>query len=142
MIKVPRLIAIGLLFTIISSSPATALFGLECRKPKATFNDQFAQSKKLKKAAYDFTTAEKAAFYLQQRKKKKIDFSNCLKNKMFTRLNCEAFANLPPESGLVRSDILLKSQKALDTAYRIVLNNQKCFDPIVVVEAQRFRGER
>ena len=29
---------------------------------------------------------------------------------------------------------------ALDTAQRLVLNNKKCFDPILVVEVQRKRG--
>jgi hypothetical protein len=139
--KLVRLIAVGLLFAMISSSPASALFGSECRKPKSSFNEQFALSKKLNKAAYDFTAREKAAFYLEQRKKKETSFNNCLAEKLFSRSSCEALTNLPPESGLVRSDILLKSERALNTAYRIVLNNQKCFDPIIVVDAQRFFGK-
>jgi hypothetical protein len=139
--RVSRAIVVGLLISVASSSPASALFGSECKKPKSSFSEQLALSKKLQKGAYDFTPQEKATFYLEQRKKKKRDLSNCLERNLLTTEECNAITNLPPESGLVRTEILAQSRKALDTAYRIVLNNQKCFDPIIVVEAQRFRGK-
>jgi len=139
--KISRLITIGLLFAMISSSPASALFGSECRKPKSSNNEQMALSKKLNKDAYSFSPREKSAFYLYQRKMKERNLNTCLEGKSLTREECKAFINLPPDGGLVHTDILAKSRNALDTAHRIVINNKKCFDPLIVVDAQRFFGK-
>jgi len=115
-----RLIAVGLLFSIIFAPSATALFGSECRKPKSLFTEQLALSKKLKKEGYYISPKNQAA-YDQKRKNKKL-------------------LDLPPEPPWDTLK-LLKAEKALDTAYRIVLNNKKCFDPLIVVDAQRFFGK-
>ena len=113
--KIPRLIAVGLLFAMISSSPASALFGSECRKPKSSFKEQLALSKKLKKEGYYISPKDQAAYELERKNTKLL---------------------LPPEPPWDYGK-LRKSEKAFDTAYRIVLNNPKCFDPVIVVEAQR-----
>jgi hypothetical protein len=139
--KASKLIAVGLLFAMISSSPASALFGSECRKPKSSFNAHMALSKKLNKDAYKFSPREKAAFYRYQKKMDEQSLNICLEGKSLTREECKAISNLPPDSGLVHTDILAQSRKALDTAYRIVINNKKCFDPLIVVDAQRFFGK-
>ncbi len=130
---------------LISSSPANAFFGNECKKPKASYEQQLASAKKLKKDAYNFTPQEKATYYLETRKKAEKSISECLKKKLLTRTECKAVYNLldryPGDAGLVHYDILAKSDIAFNTAYRIVLNNQKCFDPVLVVEAQRALGK-
>ena len=118
--KLVRLIAVGLLFAVISSSPASALFGSECRKPKSSFKEQLTLSKKLKKEGYYISPKEQAAYDQKIKNKKLID--------------------LPPEPPWDTLK-LLKAEKSLDAAYRIVMNNQKCFDPLIVVDAQRFFGK-
>lgn len=135
--------SIALVFSVVFSAPANAIFGNECKKPKTSYEQQLALAKKLKKEAYQFTAQEKASNYTEQRKKYEKNLDQCIKQKSLTRAECKAVSDLFDKySGdLVHYDILAKSETALNTANRIVLNNQKCFDPVLVVTAQRALGK-
>jgi hypothetical protein len=115
--KFKLMMVILTLFTITSTSPSVALFGLECRAPKSSFTEQLKLMLKLEKEGYYISPKAQAAYELE---KKRSDLPVA-----------------PPYNYLK----LRKSEKAMDTAYRIVLNNQKCFSPVLVVTAQRFLGK-
>jgi hypothetical protein len=135
--------SVALVFTVVFAAPANAIFGNECKKPKASYEQQLALAKKLNKEAYQFTAQEKAANYTEQRKKYQKNLDQCIKQKSLTRTECKAVSDLFDKypGDLVHYDILAKSETAFNTAYRIVLNNQKCFDPVLVVKAQRALGK-
>lgn len=141
--KISKLIAVGLLFAMISSSPASALFGSECRKSKDAYSKEIYNAKKLKKAAYAVTPQEKAAHYLRQREQAKASLKTCLENRN-TMKDCKLWSEIsmsPSKMPLFYQEKMAQANARFNTAYRIVLNNQKCFDPIIVVDAQRFLGK-
>lgn len=132
------------IFSTISNSSASALFGSECNKPKASYTNQITEAKSLRKAAYAVSARDKAAHYAEQTKRAEESFKTCLRNKLLTTSECKALNELakkPSKMPLFYQGKLTESNLKFDTAYRIVLNNQKCFDPIVVVEAQRYLGK-
>jgi hypothetical protein len=118
--KFKSMMVILTFFTITSTSPSVALFGLECRAPKSSFTEQLKLWQKLKKEGYYISPKDQAAYDQKRKNKKLID--------------------LPPEPPWDTRK-LLRAEKAMDTAYRIVLNNQKCFSPVLVVTAQRYLGK-
>lgn len=133
-----------LVITVVFATPANALFGNECKKPKASYEQQLSRAKTLNKSAYQFTPQEKATYFLEQRKTSERNLQTCLKDKKMTRIECKELTDLfasHPGTKLVHQDILDEANKTFNTAYRIVLNNQKCFDPVLVVNAQRALGK-
>ena len=133
-----------LVFAVVTASPSNAIFGNECKKPKTSYEQQLARAKSLNKSAYQFTQQEKAAYFLEQRKSSERYLKSCLKDKKMTRAECKELTGLfisNPGTQLVHQDILDQANKTFNTAYRIVVNNQKCFDPVLVVEAQRALGK-
>ena len=136
--------SVALVFSVVFAAPANAIFGNECKKPKVSYEQQLAIAKKLNKEAYQFTAQEKATYFLEQKKTSERNLKTCLKDKKMTRIECKELTDLfisHPGTKLVHQDILDKANKTFNTAYRIVLNNQKCFDPVLVVEAQRALGK-
>lgn len=139
-----RFVAIGMILSIISASPANALFGSECKKPKTSYFQQHNQAQELKRAAYAVTPQDKASHYLREKKRAEAGLKICSQNNMFTEKECNAFYELAIKTSkmpLFYQEKMSQANIRFNTAYRIVLNNQKCFDPIVVVEAQRFLGK-
>jgi hypothetical protein len=78
MTRLLRLVSITLILTLISVSPAQALFGSECKKPKSTYEQYLSSPKALEikeRAAKSKVDAQTAA-----------EFKRCLKNpKTFLR---------------------------------------------------------
>ena len=138
----PFIFLIGLvIFSTISNSPASALFGSECNKPKAAYAKQINQAKSLKKAAYAVSAQDKAAHYSELKLRAEENFKTCIKMKLLTTSECKAIEELakkPSKSPLFYQEKLTEANLKFDTAYRIVMNNQKCFDPMLVVDAQRY----
>ena len=133
-----------LVFAVVTSSPANAIFGNECKKPKTSYEQQLTRAKALNKSAYQFTPQEKSTYFLEQRRTSERNLKTCLKDKKMTRIECKELTDLfisHPGTKLVHQDILDEANKTFNTAYRIVLNNQKCFDPVLVVNAQRALGK-
>jgi hypothetical protein len=140
-----RALALVLILHIIFAQSASALFGSECKKPKASYTQEMKNYEKFKKMAYTFSAADKATYEKQQSISREKDYQNCLKQKLLTSSECKAMkglsAQLNNSSRLVRPEYEKSMSLSLDTAYRIVLNNQKCFDPTLVVKAQRALGK-
>ena len=133
-----------LVVSIVLASPASALFGSECKNPKGAYSQQIAKAKKFKALAYAISPEEKAAYYLKLRKQAEESLKTCLKNKRLTATECKAMSEMAvtsPRYRLFNQEDMAQANQAYDTAYRVVLNNQKCFDSIVVVEAQRWLGK-
>ena len=139
-----RLIAVSLVLILLSVSPAQALFGSECKKPKSTYQQYLLSSKNLE-------VKEREA-------KKKVDiqtaaeFKRCLKNpKTFLR---EKGLNKKPYSknslgcefwkisyGGYPLSIYSGGKSAYEeykNAMLIVTSYKKCFDPSVYIEAVKW----
>ncbi len=140
-----RFVALVLILHIMFAQSASALFGSECKKPKASYTQEMNNYSKFKKMAYTFSAAEKSAYDKQQSISREKSYQDCLKQKLLTVSECKAMkglsAQLNNSSRLVRPEYEKSMTLSLDTAYRIVLNNQKCFDPTLVVKAQRALGK-
>jgi hypothetical protein len=139
-----RLIAVSLVLILFSVSPAQALFGSECKKPKSTYQQYLSSSKNLE-------VKEREA-------KKKVDvqtaaeFKRCLKNpKTFLRekgLNKEPYSknSLGCEFwkisyGGYPLSIYSGGKSAYEeykNAMLIVTSYKKCFDPSVYIEAAKW----
>lgn len=141
MTRVLRLASITLILTLISVSPAQALFGSECKKPKSTYEQYLSSSKALEikeRAAKSKVDAQTAA-----------EFKRCLKNpKIFLR---EKGLNKKPYSqgslgcefwkisyGGYPLSIYSGGKSAYEefkNAMLIVTSYKKCFEPSVYIEA-------
>ena len=139
-----RLIAIILVLILFSVSPAQALFGSECKKPKSTYAQYLSSSKSLEikeRNAENKFDAQKDA-----------DFKRCLKNpktfltekglnvKSFPRtaFGCESWKWSQPGYPL---SIYSGGKWAYDeykNAMLIVTSYKKCFDPTVYIEAVKW----
>lgn len=124
---------------------ANALFGSECKKPKSAYSSEILAADRYKRLAYDFTAAEKRAFNLKLKASSEKNYKDCLSKKFLTKSECLAMKDIhglfDTSSRMVRIEYENKMKLSLDTAYRIVLNNQKCFEPTLVVKAQRALGK-
>ena len=139
-----RLIATILVLVLFSVSPAQALFGSECKKPKSTYELYLSSSKSLEikeRAAKSKVDAQTAA-----------EFKRCLKNpKTFLR---EKGLNKKPYSvdslgcefwkisyGGYPLSIYSGGKSAYEeykNAMLIVTSYKKCFDPSVYIEAVKW----
>ena len=112
---------------------ANALFGSECKKPKASYSSEILAADRYKHLAYDFTATEKRAFNLKLKASSEKNYKDCLAKKFLTKSECLAMKDIyglfDTSSRMVRIEYENKMKLSLDTAYRIVLNNQKCFEP-------------
>ena len=127
-----KILAFALIFNIFTLQNANALFGSECKKPKSSYANEIVAYNKFKRLAYDFTSAEKKAYVQQQRASSERNYKDCRAKKLLTKSECKAMKefyiafNTP--SRMVRTEYEKKMKLSLDTAYRIVVNNQKCFE--------------
>jgi len=157
--KTVRLIAIGLFFSLISASPASALFGLECREPKSVVSklDKDIKSKE----AYVLKLRQRQNGYLKlvtltpaMREDKYKSCRKPVNGVSFSHEICKSYLTYPNNElqcvvaqnrcnqvakEIYNRDLDLDSVR--DMRNRVVLNNQKCFDPLIVVDAQRFFGK-
>ena len=136
-----RMISTILVLILFSFSPAQALFGSECKKPKSTYEKYLSEYKKQ-------VSAEKIAEgrFLSRRE---VEYQRCLKNpKTFLQarhLNALAqneggcnrwytfYARAESPKVMGRS-----SAEAYADAMLIVTNYKKCFDPSVYIQAVKW----
>lgn len=137
-IKLKRLILLSIIFTITSAQSASALFGSECRAPKSSYSNYQKQALSYK------AQSEKAAVQIAEKLKKdliacKADYksfayatnrTNLIKNKS----NC---GYLPLLDEYLYIPGTIEKNTATKNSYQVVVNNQKCFSPELVIEAQR-----
>lgn len=140
-----KVLMFALILNIFAVQSANALFGSECKKPKASYSSEILAADKYKRLAYNFTAAEKKAFESKLKAAGEKNYKYCLSKKLLTKSECLAMKDIyglfDTSSRMVRTEYETKMNLSLDTAYRIVLNNQKCFDPTLVVKAQRALGK-
>jgi arsenate reductase-like glutaredoxin family protein len=135
-----RVISLALGFAVVFSQPANALFGSECKKPKASYE-------KYQKLAEEFS--------LQASKSKAANKAKLNKDLASCRSDYKTFISTRDkfEKSLIKSknncgimaifDEYLhtpgyaESSIATKNSHQVVVNNQKCFSPEVVIEAQR-----
>ena len=139
-----RLTATTIVVILVSISPADALFGSECKKPKSTYAQYLSSSKTLE--------------IKEREAKKKVDaqtgaeFKRCLKNpKTFLRekgldknpyprgsLGCESWKL---NFGGYPVSIFSGGKSAYEeykNAMLVVTSYKKCFDPTVYIEAVKW----
>jgi hypothetical protein len=133
-----KILSFVIIFSIVCAQPASALFGSECRKPKASYENykkeaqrfktlsisqELANKEKLKKAIATCNADFKSYAYATKR-------TNVIKKKS----DC---GMLPLFNEFLIVPATYESMTASENAYRVVINNQKCFSPELVIEAQR-----
>jgi hypothetical protein len=131
-----RLIAATIVVILVSISPAEALFGSECRKPKSTYAQYLSSSKSLQ--------TQEANIQVKARELKEQEYLRCKKNrkaffteKMITdkTLSCELWKILYDVPVTPRAKTAYEEYK---NAMLIVTSYKKCFDPSVYVEAVKW----
>ena len=135
-----RVISLALGFAVVFCQPANALFGSECKKPKASYENYQNQAQKFMSQANKSQSANK-----EKLKKDlafcKSDFKSFIatrdkfeKQLIKSKKNCGIMAIFDEyifTPGYAESSIATKN------SYQVILNNQKCFSPELVIEAQR-----
>jgi hypothetical protein len=130
--QVLRLVAITLVATLFSVSPAEALFGSECKKPKAAYAQYLSVSKSLQKQEARAIEIE-AQEYLRCLKNPKAFF---LKKRITDKnYSCGTWRLLDRIPVTPREKTSLKEYK---NAMLIVTSYKKCFDPSVYIEAAQW----
>jgi hypothetical protein len=135
------LIATAIVVILVSISPAEALFGSECKKPKSTHSQYLIEYRKQ-------LSAEKTAEikFISQRKR---DYQQCLMNPKAFLLsrNLKAVSRDKAGCGLwemfyarAESPKIMgrSSAVAYADAMLIVSSYKKCFDPSVYIEAVKW----
>jgi hypothetical protein len=123
--------------------PANALFNSECKKPKASYEKYQRQIKKFslqanQEAAINKTRLNKdIAFCTSDYKSFISTRDKYVKQLIKSKNNCSAIA-LFDEYRITPGAAY--SYRATKDSYQVVLNNQKCFSPELVIEAQRKLG--
>lgn len=134
---------IASLLLVVTSQPTYAFFGSECKKPKASYENFQNQAQKLMLQANKSQSANK--------EKLKKDMAFCksdFKSFIATRDKFEKqLIKSKKNCGLMSifDEYLFtpgysESIQATKDSYQVVLNNQKCFSPELVIEAQRKLG--
>ena len=139
-----RLMTTSLILVLVAASPAEALFGSECKKPKATYAQYLSSSKKLQikeagaqaaartKADSDFfrCTLNPKAFLLEKNLKDTKTFprnrEGCSMWKIFYG------GGVPYYAGAKTAVEEYKNAMLIVTSYK------KCFDPSVYIEAVKW----
>ena len=139
-----RFIATTVVLILVSVSPAEALFGSECKKPKATYAQYLSSSKALQvKEAKDKANANAQT---------NLEFSRCLKNpkaflieqklndrQMFPRNKdgCSMW-KIFYGGGVPYFQGQKTSYEEYKNAMLIVTSYKKCFEPSVYIEAVKW----
>ena len=130
-----KIIIVSAFILITVAQPANAIFGSECRSPKKSYANYLAQAKVLmaaedKDSVIRWQAATQALKLCKSNPKKYGD-------KRFSTSPCLAYelnATKNPIPSYYKANIEVKN------ANQVILNNQKCFKPEQVVEAQRALG--
>ena len=124
--------------TLVFPQPVNALFGSECKKPKASFENyrkdfsrlqtqvatqKTSNKKKLVKAIASCKADFRAYALATKRTELITSKSDC-----GVLVLVDEFLSVPAE---------FSAQIANQNSYQVILNNQKCFSPELVIEAQR-----
>jgi len=131
--QVLRLVAITVAVTLFSVSPAEALFGSECKKPKAAYAQYLSVSKSLQKQEARAIEIEAQEYLRCLKNPKEFSLGKKITDKEF---NCSFW-----KLGLYDVPISLGSKTAFKEykkAMLIVTSYKKCFGPSVYIEAAQW----
>ena len=131
----------GLTITLATAQPVNALFGSECKKPKVSYENYQSQAR--------MYSAQAAKYKINNAEKLKKDTVACnadFKSFAYARNKSNVIKKktdckwLPLLDEYLYSQGTVESKNATKDSYQVVLNNQKCFSPELVIEAQRKLG--
>lgn len=143
-ISLHRIVLLGLAISIATAQPVNSLFGSECKKPKASYENYLKQIKKLEVKV----SKDNAAKSYELRKVLNLcktdfkAFTSALtkSEKQLIKSKKDCFEASP----LFDKYRILKDwpqwRQTIKDSYQVILNNQKCFSPELVIEAQRKLG--
>lgn len=133
-----KIISLTLGFVVVFCQPANAFFGSECKKPKASYENyrkdfanlqpqivtqKTANKERLAKAIASCRADFKSYALATKRTEVITSKSKCEMMPLFNE-----FLSVPAE---------FAAYLANKNSYQVILNNQKCFSPELVIEAQR-----
>jgi hypothetical protein len=156
---VKRILALAIIICFWLASPANALFGSECKEPKKVVKkfDQDIQvevSNLLKLEQRQSSYLKLVTLTPEMRKEKYKDCMTPKNGISFGHKICRSYLTFPnneyrcivsqSKCNQVATDIYDQKNSLdslRDTRNQVIFNNQKCFDPVLVVEAQRYLGK-
>ena len=139
-----RLIATIVVAVIVSISPAEALFGSDCKKPKSTYGQYLSSSKSLeikeRIAENKFDSQKDADFKLCLKNPKTFLSKKGLNSKSYPRtaLGCETWKWSQPGYPLSIYSGGKWASEEYKNAMLVVTSYKKCFDPSVYIEAVKW----
>jgi len=130
-----RITLIASLILVATAQPTYALFGSECRNAKKSHSDYLSKAKVLmaqedKDAVIRWRESNQALKKCESNPKKYGD-------KRFGKFPCLAYELAAPKKPV---PVYSKANTEIKNANQVILNNQKCFKPEQVIEAQRILG--
>lgn len=150
-----KLLTLVLVFLISSQNPAEALFGSECKKPKSTvasLEKQINSSQKSLNSANSKQSRIWRTVVLTDAMRKErykscmapstgIQFGEEICRGMLapypkTVQECSVSNSECSEVANLIYSLTTKIEKIKNDQAQVIVNNQKCFDPLVVVRAQ------
>ena len=145
-----RVLVLALSLNLVFINPASALFGLECRNPKAALKKVNTDLVKEKKLLKSYEIEQTSLMHLRTSKELQEGYRNCLSSKGLIKISkadckwmwidspqnrmcfderCEELLELT--SDLNRKIEILETKRDL-----IVIQNSKCFDAGLVADSQ------
>lgn len=125
----------ALLILVVTSQPTYALFGSECRNAKKSHSNYLSKAKVLmvqedKDAVIRWRESNQALKKCESNPTKYGD-------KRFGKFPCLAYELAAPKKPV---SVYTNANIEIKNANQVILNNQKCFKPEQVIEAQRILG--
>lgn len=136
-----RITLVASLILVATAHPTNALFGSECKKPKASYENYQSKAR--------MYSAQAAKNKIANADKLKRDTAACnadfksfafARNKSIVIKKKADCIMLPLFDEYLYAQGTVESKNATKDSYQVVLNNQKCFSPELVIEAQRKLG--
>lgn len=154
-LKLRKIFAVSTILLLVNTSPASALFGSECKKPKlsasALGKSIISLSNSLKTAEAEQSKSRKIVVLTEAMRKER--YKACMKPTNGIKLGeaickgmlapypktideCAVAANICNDLARRIYTLTLQIEKLKNDQAQVIINNQKCFDPLIVVRAQ------
>lgn len=145
-----RVLVLALSLNLVFINPASALFGFECRNPKAALKKVNTDLVKEKKLVKLYETEKSSLMRLRTNVERQEGYRNCLSSKgsiKISRADCKWMWIESPQNKMCfdeRCEELLELTLALSRKIEvletkrdlIIIQNSKCFDAGLVADSQ------
>lgn len=142
-----KFLAIALGFVVASASPASAIFGSECRKAKSSLEKLSKENKssqaEINRLNTKFSEADRIARSqwgkVNCENKKQLAQANRKYGTDYNTFTCVLYSQSGKRSGADVNryeNLVAKIAENSKIANQVIVSNAKCFDPIVVAKAQ------